>query len=115
MRDGAYIIGGSDLRTVDRGPPPSRPERRVANRYVLLPDPTVSYQHAELIIEEGRLQLIDLGSPRGTYVCTGNGRRRIYDAEVMPDTPVELGRWRCTIAELLAAIESLERKWPALG
>ncbi|MDZ7829970.1 MAG: FHA domain-containing protein [Halofilum sp. (in: g-proteobacteria)] len=109
MHDGCYIIGGSDLRVSDRGPPEAQAERRRADRYILLPDPTVSHQHAELVVDGGRLYLIDLGSPRGTHVHEGGARRRVYQREVEPETPVELGRWRCTIADLLAAAEKLQR------
>lgn len=108
MHDGCYIIGGSDLRVSDRGPPEAQSERRCANRYILLPDPTVSHQHAELVVDGDRLYLIDLGSPRGTHVREDGARRRVYEREVGPDTPVELGRWRCTIADLLAAAEKLQ-------
>jgi hypothetical protein len=110
MRDGCYIIGGSDLRVSDRGPPEAQADRRRADRYILLPDPTVSHQHAELVVDGGRMYLIDLGSPRGTHVHEGGARRRVYEREVEPETPVELGRWRCTIADLLAAVEKLQRR-----
>lgn len=108
MRDGCYIIGGSDLRVADNGPPPDLGERRAADRYILVPDPTVSHQHAELVVQGERLRLVDLGSPRGTHVRADGIRRRVYETEVEPATPVELGRWRCTIADLLAAAENLE-------
>jgi len=115
MHDGCYIIGGSDLRTTDLGPPARLPERRRANRYILLPDPTVSHQHAELIVDGGRLYLIDLGSPRGTHVREGGARRRVYEREVELGTPVELGRWRCTIADLLRRAEQLQGRRAACG
>lgn len=115
MHDGCYIIGGSDLRVCDHGPPRQQAERRRADRYILLPDPTVSHQHAELLVDHGRLYLIDLGSPRGVHVRDGDARRRVYEREVEPETPVELGRWRCTIADLLSIAERLQRKSAAVG
>jgi len=108
MRDGRYIIGGADLRAADRGAPDSQPDRRHQQRYILVPDATVGHQHAELVIEGERLYLIDLGSPRGTHVVENGERRRLYEAEVTPDTSVELGRWRCTVADLLSMVDSLQ-------
>lgn len=103
MRDGCYYIGGGDRRVVDEGPPPPYPERRIADRYIELPDPTVSHLHAELIVYHGSVRLIDLGSARGTHVLRPDGRQRIYEQEVDPDTAVEFGRCRRTVADLLEA------------
>lgn len=110
MRDGRYIIGGADLRAADRGAPHAHSDRRREQRYILVPDATVGHQHAELVIEDGRLYLIDLGSPRGTHVVEKGELRRVYEAEVTPETSVELGRWRCTVADLLSMVDALQGK-----
>lgn len=103
MRDGCYFIGGGDQRVVDQGPPLQHRERRVADRYIELPDPTVSHLHAELVVYHGSIRLIDLGSARGTHVLRPEGRRRIYEEEVEPDTAVEFGLCRRTVSDLLEA------------
>jgi hypothetical protein len=53
-------------------------------------DDTVSRQHAELRLVDGRWILRDLGSSNGTWV---NGRR-VMEAEVAPGDEVHLGHCR---------------------
>lgn len=101
MRDGCYFIGGRDRRVADHGPPSRYPERRIADRYIELPDPTVSHPHAKLIVYRGSVRLIDLGSTRGTHVLRPDGRYRIYEQEVDPRTAVEFGLCRRTVSDLL--------------
>lgn len=103
MRDGCFIIGGNDERVDDRGPPPACPERRIANRFIALGDPSVSHRHAELIVYHGRVRLIDLGSPRGTHLLKPEGRRRVLEEEVSPGEAVEFGRCRCQVRDLIEA------------
>ncbi|MDX1609470.1 MAG: FHA domain-containing protein [Halofilum sp. (in: g-proteobacteria)] len=103
MRDGCYIVGGGDERRDDLGPPASCPERRIANRFIELGDPTASHRHAELIVYHGRVRLIDLGSARGTHLVRPEGRQRIFEAEVAPDMTVEFGRCRRQVRDLIEA------------
>jgi pSer/pThr/pTyr-binding forkhead associated (FHA) protein len=59
---------------------------------VFLDDVTVSRRHAELLSENGRFTIRDLGSLNGTFV----NRRRIESVELEDDDEVQIGKYRLT-------------------
>ena len=60
--------------------------------HVFLDDVTVSRRHAEIIHEDDRYVIRDLGSLNGTFV----NRRRIESAELSADDEVQIGKYRLT-------------------
>ena len=59
---------------------------------VFLDDVTVSRRHAELLSENGRFTIRDLGSLNGTFV----NRHRIESAVLEDDDEVQIGKYRLT-------------------
>jgi hypothetical protein len=59
---------------------------------IFLDDVTVSRRHAELLANEGRFTIRDLGSLNGTFV----NRRRIESVELEDDDEVQIGKYRMT-------------------
>jgi len=59
---------------------------------IFLDDVTVSRRHAELLANEGRFTIRDLGSLNGTFV----NRRRIESIELEDDDEVQIGKYRMT-------------------
>ena len=59
---------------------------------VFLDDVTVSRRHAELVAEDDRFTIRDLGSLNGTFV----NRRRIEAAQLEDDDEVQIGKYRMT-------------------
>ena len=60
--------------------------------HVFLDDVTVSRRHAEIIHEDDRYVIRDLGSLNGTFV----NRRRIESAALSADDEVQIGKYRMT-------------------
>jgi hypothetical protein len=60
--------------------------------HVFLDDVTVSRRHAEIIHEDERYVIRDLGSLNGTFV----NRRRIESATLSADDEVQIGKYRMT-------------------
>ena len=60
--------------------------------HAFLDDVTVSRRHAEIIHEDDRYVIRDLGSLNGTFV----NRRRIESAELSADDEVQIGKYRLT-------------------
>jgi FHA domain/zinc-ribbon domain len=59
---------------------------------IFLDDVTVSRRHAELLGENDRFTIRDLGSLNGTFV----NRRRIESIELSDDDEVQIGKYRMT-------------------
>jgi hypothetical protein len=59
---------------------------------IFLDDVTVSRRHAELLDENGRFVIRDLGSLNGTFV----NRRRIESTALENDDEVQIGKYRLT-------------------
>ena len=59
---------------------------------MFLDDVTVSRRHAEIVHEDDRYVIRDLGSLNGTFV----NRRRIESAELAADDEVQIGKYRMT-------------------
>ena len=60
--------------------------------HVFLDDVTVSRRHAEIIHEDDRYVIRDLGSLNGTFV----NRRRIESVALSADDEVQIGKYRMT-------------------
>ena len=59
---------------------------------IFLDDVTVSRKHAELVQEDGRFTIRDLGSLNGTYV----NRRRIESSPLSDGDELQIGKYRLT-------------------
>ena len=59
---------------------------------IFLDDVTVSRKHAELLQEDGRFTITDLGSLNGTYV----NRRRIESSPLADGDELQIGKYRLT-------------------
>jgi FHA domain/zinc-ribbon domain len=60
--------------------------------HVFLDDVTVSRRHAEIVRQDDRYEIRDLGSLNGTFV----NRHRIESAELSADDEVQIGKYRMT-------------------
>ncbi len=78
-------------RTIDIG--------RAPESDVVLDYPMISWEHARLVVEAGRLLLEDKGSTNGTSV--GQPGKRIQRAEVRPDDHVFFGSFKIQVSRLL--------------
>ena len=68
------------------GPGPNYAGRGFANN-IKIEDPSVSNAHAQIIVEQGRVIIKDLGSMNGTYI---NGTP-VKEAELHPGESLRLG------------------------
>jgi pSer/pThr/pTyr-binding forkhead associated (FHA) protein len=59
---------------------------------IFLDDVTVSRKHAELLVEDARFTIKDLGSLNGTYV----NRRRIESSPLSDGDELQIGKYRLT-------------------
>ena len=60
--------------------------------HIFLDDVTVSRRHAEIVHQEDRYEISDLGSLNGTFV----NRQRIESAVLTADDEVQIGKYRMT-------------------
>ena len=75
---------------------------RAETNDVVLPEATVSREHAELTeLGGGRFSIKDLGSTYGTSIRRGQDWDKIGEAELQHDTPLRLGEYQTTVAGLL--------------
>lgn len=75
--------------------------------HVLIDDVSVSKEHAEIRLIEGRIFLRDLGSTNGTYLVNGDRVQRFREGFVTPNQTISIGRQRRSIQSLLDTILSL--------
>ena len=90
MREGTYVIGRA----------PGEAHRR-GGRGITLADPTVSQEHAELLVLAGTCYLTDLGSRNGTWRCSGAEPQPHEAGYVEPDELLRFGALDCRLADLL--------------
>jgi hypothetical protein len=89
--------------------------RAETNDIVLL-EPSVSREHAELIgLGHGLFTLRDLGSSYGTSMRQGSDWSLITAAQVQADTPIRIGEFETTAADLVrdAAVAAERPEAPA--
>lgn len=60
---------------------------------IRIPDSSVSRQHCELTIADGKIHLRDLGSSNGTFV----NRRRISQTELSPGDVISVGKFHFVV------------------
>jgi hypothetical protein len=81
-RAGEHFSPKSERTTIGRSP----------DCDIFLDDVTVSRKHAELLQEDGRFTIRDLGSLNGTYV----NRRRIESSPLSDGDELQIGKYRLT-------------------
>src|SRR5689334_6254699 len=75
---------------------------RADTNEVVLADPTVSREHAELVaLDDGRFQVKDLGSTYGIAIRDGAEWRKVTEAELGADAPLRIGDYETTVGDLL--------------
>jgi pSer/pThr/pTyr-binding forkhead associated (FHA) protein len=101
LEDRTYRVGRKDRRSggVRKGPQARRPGR-VETR-IWLDHETVSNQHAEIGVLDGKIFLKDLNSTNGTYIFKDGAKVRITEDYVTLDQEVSFGQCVRTIRELL--------------
>lgn len=71
---------------------------------IVLSDPSVSRQHAEIVDPgDGAYQLVDSGSRNGTWSMGDDGWKRVTTAELEADALVRIGDHFTSITALLTA------------
>ena len=90
MEDGTYLIGRAPDGRAGRG-----------RRRLTLADPTVSQEHAELVVLDGTYYLIDLDSRNGTWRYDGSERAAHREGYVDLHEPLGFGAVQCSLADLL--------------
>jgi pSer/pThr/pTyr-binding forkhead associated (FHA) protein len=77
---------------------------RDENNDIVLSDPSVSRQHAEIVdTGDGTYKLVDSGSSNGTWWMDDDGWKRVTTAELEADTLVRIGDHLTSITALLTA------------
>ena len=75
--------------------------------HVLIDHDTVSKEHAEIRLVDGRIHLRDLGSTNGTYLVSGNRLQRFREGYIMPNQTLVIGTQQKSVQSLLDTILSL--------
>jgi hypothetical protein len=69
---------------------------------IVLADPTVSREHAELVeLGGGRFQVKDLGSTYGVSIWQGEGWQTVTEIELRHESQLRIGDYQTTVADLL--------------
>ena len=88
MADGFKLVGTTGDQTIDVKPGTTMVVGRAVNSDVPIYDPTISRQHAQLTVQNGGVQVKDLGSSNGTFI---NGAR-ITEGNLAPNDSVTFGK-----------------------
>ena len=73
---------------------------------IVIPDASVSRQHAELVeLGGGRFSLKDLGSTFGTHVWQNQAWVPAAETEIRADTVIRFGEFRTTLFDVVGAVE----------
>ncbi len=72
--------------------------------HIYISDPTVSKEHAEMKIADGRICIRDLGSSNGIYVVKDSKPVRFKEEYVEPHQTITIGEQKHTIQSLLAIV-----------
>ncbi len=86
------LVGEQDSWSIPDGS--SVVGREAGSASLLIPDPTVSRRHAEILNEGGRLTLKDLGSRNGTFV---NGQPVVGEVEIRLGDTLQFGAVRVRV------------------
>ena len=63
--------------------------RKMGSCNIVLPDKTVSGEHCEVYVRNGKIYIRDLGSSNGTYV---DGRKIVSETELQTGSTLKLGK-----------------------
>jgi len=75
---------------------------RAETNDIVLPEATVSREHADLVeLGGGRFEIKDLGSTYGLSVRQGQDWAKVTETELRHDTQFRLGEYQTTVADLL--------------
>ena len=69
--------------------------------HIYINDPTVSKQHAEILVINGEVYLRDLDSTNGTYLIKNNRLVPFHEGYVQLHQPIVLGNRQYTVQSLL--------------
>ncbi len=72
--------------------------------HIYIDSPSVSKQHAEISITNGRIYLRDLNSTNGTYLVKNQNLVYFEEGFVNPLQPIIVGNQRYTVQSLLAKV-----------
>ncbi|UCH40368.1 MAG: FHA domain-containing protein [Gammaproteobacteria bacterium] len=70
---------------------------------IQIDSPTVSKQHAEMIVKHRRVYLRDLKSKNGIFLVTDKRLVRLNEGYVNHDQLLMIGKVKCTLRSLLSA------------
>ncbi len=104
LKDQTYVVGRERRRRAKPTARERRSRRSVrSQRYLGIPDPSVSRRHAEIVVLNGTIHIRDLGSRNGTFVIDSDTRRKVplQEGYVGPDQLVAFGDCVCAIGKLL--------------
>ncbi|MDH3857431.1 MAG: FHA domain-containing protein [Gammaproteobacteria bacterium] len=73
--------------------------------HIYINDASVSRQHAEIKIIDGKIRLRDLDSTNGTYLVKGGGLVQFKEVFLKPQHTVAIGKKVYTVQNLLALID----------
>ena len=76
--------------------------------HIYLSHSSVSRQHAEIKIIDGRIHLRDLESSNGIFCLVDNRPVRFHEGFVEPQQPILIGNQQCTVQGLLAVLGIIE-------
>ncbi len=69
---------------------------------IQIDSPSVSRQHAEMVIKNSRVFLRDLNSTNGIFLLVEEQRVRLTEGYISHDQPLMIGKVKCTLRSLLA-------------
>ena len=72
--------------------------------HIYLGDDSVSRQHAEIRIIDGKVHLRDLNSTNGIYIVENERAVRIQESIVEPHQLIVIGKRQCTVQGLLRSL-----------
>ncbi len=72
--------------------------------HIYIGDPSVSRQHAEIRLIDGKIYLRDLGSSNGIFLKKVNGKERFQQGFVKPNQSILIGNKHCTVQSLLSTL-----------
>ena len=81
--------------------------RNKRKNHLFVEDKSVSNNHAQVVIKDGIVSIVDLDSSNGTYV---NYKRTIGEVIVGDNDVITFGKYKCTKKDLVNAAQKFEYK-----
>ncbi|MCP4874817.1 MAG: FHA domain-containing protein [Gammaproteobacteria bacterium] len=72
--------------------------------HIYISDPSVSKEHAEIRLVDGRVHIRDLNSTNGIYLIKDNKPVRFQEGYVTPNQTVAIGTQQHTVRNLLSIV-----------